>query len=147
MLRALRINAPSPQSGFKLAFQKSNRVQKMGNCLTTCASAPPKYEIVVKGDPASGLTKLADCPFSHRALLAIEEKKGAFSPVLFLLLFLLWWVTGVQRFLPSSVIESSVIASLLTLCSLHTWPAPVSAVHPHVRGPGQQAAVAAGHQP
>lgn len=74
MLRALRINVPSP-CGFK-SFQKSKRIHTMGNCLTTCASTAPKYEIVVKGDPASGLTKLADCPFSHRALLAIEEKKG-----------------------------------------------------------------------
>jgi glutathione S-transferase len=50
----------------------------MGNRTALCASTPDaKYEIVVKGDASSDT--LADCPFSHRALLCIEEKRIPYS--------------------------------------------------------------------
>ena len=83
MLRATSIRSALQKSSSPI-FQKNRPATHtarvaMGNCLTTCAAAAPKYEIVVKGDPASGLTVLADCPFSHRALLAIEEKKVPYT--------------------------------------------------------------------
>ncbi|KAK9810673.1 hypothetical protein WJX73_009341 [Symbiochloris irregularis] len=40
-------------------------------------AATTTYDIAVKGDPKS--KKLGDCPFCHRALLTLEEKKASYD--------------------------------------------------------------------